>query len=346
MLTKKQINEVRDFLEKSQNPVFLFDNDTDGLCAFLLLQRFSGKGKGVPMKSSEGKECLRKIEEFNSDCVFILDRAVVSESFLEELNKINLPVIWIDHHAIEGEIPEFVNYYNPAFDKTEIRPTTYLCYQVSGKKEDLWLALIGNVSDKFLPEFYEDFKEQFPDLSIETNEAFEVYYKSQIGKIAKIFSFALKDRTTNVMNMIRFLTKAKSPYEVLEENSMNKTMHLRFFEINQKYQKLLEKAKKIKINNNLLFFQYAGDLSISSDLSNELSYFFPDKYVIVAYLSGVKVNISVRGKGVKKLVLKAIENLENATGGGHEDAVGAQTKEEDLTTFRERFENLISLERH
>ena len=44
MLTKKQINEIREHLEKAQNPLFFFDNDPDGLCSFLLLQRYIGRG--------------------------------------------------------------------------------------------------------------------------------------------------------------------------------------------------------------------------------------------------------------------------------------------------------------
>ena len=31
MLTEKQLKEIREHLEKAQNPVFFFDNDADGL---------------------------------------------------------------------------------------------------------------------------------------------------------------------------------------------------------------------------------------------------------------------------------------------------------------------------
>ena len=36
MLTKKQKTEIKEHLEKSQNPLFFFDNDNDGLMSFLL----------------------------------------------------------------------------------------------------------------------------------------------------------------------------------------------------------------------------------------------------------------------------------------------------------------------
>ena len=192
-----------------------------------------------------------------------------------------------------------------------------------------------------MPDFYSEFKKKYPDLSIDSEDAFDIRYRAQIGKIIKILSFALKDRTTNVVNMMRFLTKAKTPYEILEESNENSTMHQRFNQINLKYQNLIEKASQGKYSEKLLFFQYSGDLSISSDLANELTYKFPEKIIIVAYLSGIKVNISARGKHVRKIILKAIEGFEDATGGGHEEAVGAKIKVGDLGEFRRRIEKIV-----
>ncbi|MEK6898268.1 MAG: hypothetical protein AABX28_02820 [Nanoarchaeota archaeon] len=346
MLTEEQISQIREHLDRAQNPLFFFDNDSDGLCAFLLLQRFSGKGKGVPVRSFPdlNSDYIRKINELNADYVFILDKPIVSKDFLDEVFKLNIPIVWIDHHMINRkEIPEFVNYYNPIFNPDEKNePTTFLCYQVSQKKDDLWIAVIGSISDRFCPDFYKTFAKEYPDLSIDSNDAFEIFYKSQAGKIVKMFSFALKDRTTNVINMLKFLVKAKSPYDVLEENQQNYTMYKRFNQINVKYQKFLERARKVGgKSGKFLFFKYSGDLSISSDLSNELTYLFPDKVVVVCYVSGLKANISVRGKNIRGSVLNVIGELENATGGGHEDAVGAQVKTSDIDLFREKLERLI-----
>lgn len=345
MLTQKQLKEIKEHLDKAQNPLFFFDNDPDGLCSFLLLQRYIKRGKGVPIRSFPGltSEYFRKVNELEADYIFILDKPEVSKEFFKEVEQVNIPVVWIDHHAVDiKNVPEFVNYYNPCFNEPKSNePTTYSCYKISQKKEDLWLAVIGCISDKFVPDFYDEFKKEYPDLSINSDEAFGILYKSQIGKIARIFGFALKDRTTNVINMIRFLIKSKNPYDVLEENNNTYTMHKRFNEINKKYKKLLEKAINLTDSGKLLFFQYSGDLSISSDLSNELSYTYPKKIVVVIYITGVKANISVRGKNIREIILKSLEGLEGATGGGHEDAVGAQVKVEDLEKFRKTLEEMI-----
>lgn len=345
MLTKKQIEEIRAHLEKAQNPLFFFDNDGDGLCSFLLLQRAFGKGKGIPIKTFPelSGEYFRKINELNADYVFILDKPVVSKEFFKEAEQINIPVVWIDHHDIVLEnIPESVSYYNPVFNKSKSNePVTYLCYQVAGKEADRWIALVGSISDNFIPDFYKKFAKEYSDLTINSEKASDIYYNSQIGKIAQMFNFGLKDRISNVVKMMKFLMKAKSPYEVLEETSENKTIHQRFEEINKKYQKLVEKAVSIDRNRKLLFFKYGGDLSISADIANALIYKFPDKIIAVAYVSGAKINLSLRGKGIKKIISKTIEGLEGATGGGHEEAVGAKIRTEDLEKFKEKLKEEI-----
>jgi single-stranded DNA-specific DHH superfamily exonuclease len=93
----------------------------------------------------------------------------------------------------------------------------------------------------------------------------------------------------------------------------------------------------------MLYFQYGGELSISSDIANELFYRFPDKVIVVAYIKGTKANISVRGNSnIKAAVLKSIEGLEGARGGGHKQAVGAQMSVEDLPKFKSSIEELLS----
>jgi len=341
MLTKKQVKEIKEHLEKAQNPVFFFDNDQDGLCSFIILRKFCEKGKGVQVKSypSMNKDYFRKVNELKADYIFILDKPIVEKDFFEEADKNNIPVVWIDHHEIDREsIPKFVNYYNPLFNKKKSsEPVTHLCYQISGRKEDLWLDIIGCTSDKFFSEHYEEFKKTFPELAVDSNEPFDILYKSQIGKVAKILGFALKDTTTNVVNMMKFLIKAKNPYDILEENPKNIAIHRRFSQIDKKYTQLLDKAKTLATHpGKILFFRYGGDLGISSELSNELNYNFPEKIILVARINGSTANFSARGKGIRKIVLKAIENIPDSRGGGHENAVGGQIKVEDIEKFMEK----------
>ena len=100
MLSQKQIEKFRVFLEKTQNPLFLFDNDVDGLASFLLLARFCGKGKGVAIKSFPDLNVnyVRKLHEFKPDFVFVLDKPLVDKGFRDSARELGMPIIWLDHH--------------------------------------------------------------------------------------------------------------------------------------------------------------------------------------------------------------------------------------------------------
>lgn len=345
MLTHAQIQEIREHLEKAQNPIFYYDNDADGLCSFILLRKYIGRGKGVAVRSFPDLNAsyARKAQELNADYVFILDKPVISKEFVEEIDRLGLPIVWIDHHDVEGEdLSEYkksVFIYNPAKhsgkDKSE-EPVTDLCYRIANKKEDIWLAIIGCIADHHLPNFVKDFENQYPDLWGKVNDPFDAYYKTEIGRIAQAFNFGLKDSITNVVKLQNFLISCQGPSHVFTETYHNAPFRKRYTEIKTKYRELLEKAKRT-VQGKMIFFEYSGELSISADLSNELSYLYPKKYVVVSYKKGAVANLSIRGKNVKEILEKVLKNLEDASGGGHDDAVGARLKSNDLLTFKERF---------
>ena len=339
MLTKKQIKEIREHLEKAQNPLFFFDNDADGLCSFLVLQKYIGRGKGVAIKTFPDmtKDYFRKVKELEADYIFILDKAVVSVEFFEKAEQYNIPVVWIDHHKVHDDVPKFVNYYNPSNE-----PTTFFCYQISGKKDDLWVAVLGCVADRYLPDYYKDFQKIYPELSIDAKDAYDVRYKSQIGGVVRILEFALKDKTTNVVSMLKFLMKAKSPYDVLEERTRNYSMHKRFKELNNKYLKVLKKAMLVGNSlENVLVFRYGGETKFSQNLADELMYHFPEKVIVVAYTDQAKITMSIRGKNIKDDVVKIIESLDDSTCGGHANSIGAKIKSEDLEKFEKKIRKLF-----
>ena len=343
MLTEKQIGEIREHLERAQNPLFYYDNDADGLCSFLILRRFLGRGKGVAIRSYPGLDAgyARKASELNADYVFILDKPVLSREFVEEISNLGIPIVWIDHHEVEGEDFErdFKNFFtynptmNPGKDKSE-EPVTYLCYKITGRKEDLWLAMIGCIADRFMPDFIDEFRERYRDYWGRVEEPFDAYYGTEIGRIAMALNFGLKDSVTHVVQMQNFLISSLGPEDVFSEVNSNRSFRNKYYEIRKKYDLLLEKAKN-KIIGNLIFFDYSGDLSISGDLSNELSYVYPGKYIAVAYRSGGVSNVSLRGKNVRRILEGVLGKFEGASGGGHEDAVGARIKTEDLEKFKE-----------
>jgi len=138
----------------------------------------------------------------------------------------------------------------------------------------------------------------------------------------------------------KYLIDCKSPGDVLAEVVDNNRFRERYMEIQRKYNALVESAKE-SISGNILFFEYSGDLSISSEIANELSYFYDKKYIVVAFNKQGICNLSIRGKGVRQVLEKVLKELGEGRGGGHEDAVGARIKADNLGKFKELFEKHI-----
>src|SRR3989344_493590 len=194
MLTKKQLGEIREHLEKAQNPVFFYDNDVDGLCSCVLLRRFLGHGKGVAVKSHPDidRNYARKVQELNADYVFVLDRPTLGKEFVDEIKNIGVPIVWIDHHDVGDLEYSYDNIYrfNPVYgSKKSNEPTTFLCYSATKRQEDSWIALIGSIADNYLPYFVDEFKEEYPEYwGSKVEKAFDGLYGTGIGRITRALS--------------------------------------------------------------------------------------------------------------------------------------------------------------
>jgi len=341
MISQKEFEEIENYLIKSENPLFFFDDDPDGLCSYLLLRKRYGKGKGIPVKTSHDMYdiYLRKIKEYSPDVVFILDKPVLSQDVVD---KINVPLIWIDHHEpldLKG-----LKIFNPRVrDKKDSRPVSYWCYKIV--RESMWIGMVGAVGDWFLPEFTKEFCRQYPDLlNKDVKDPGEALYENEFGKLSKIFSFALKGNTSDVRKNINILVNIDTPYEILrQESARGKYIYTQFLKINKQYEALLEKAIKSKTKSKFLIFTYpSGKMSFTGDLSNELLYKFPNKIIIIAREKNESMRLSLRSKNVilPPILLKALDGVEGY-GGGHEYACGANIAKKDFDRFTDKLKEYI-----
>ena len=342
MLTQEQLDQIRENLEASQNPLFFFDNDVDGLMSFLILRRAIGRGKGVAIKSFPDlkEQYLRKVEELNPDAIFILDKAELSKEFAEAVEQKGIPMTWIDHHESKTpkEIIEKTDYFN---SHPSSEPTTYIAQKIFNRQQDLWLAIIGCIGDVYMPDFAEKFSEEYPELLPKGIEPFDALHSSEIGKMVRMLNFGLMDTITNVVTLIKYLFKANSPADLLEENQYTKQLHKRYSQLNEFYTKQVAKAEsKFDPDSPVLFYTYSGNTSMSAEISNKLYHKHKDKLIIVAFKRPEKVNVSIRGEKALEITKKLIANIENATGGGHVVATGAMIPIDDFETFKENIKKL------
>lgn len=348
MLSKHQLQELKEHLESAQNPIFYYDNDADGLCSFLIFRRWLGRGSGVAVRSYPDLNAsyAKKAEELKADIVFVLDKPVISKEFITKIGELHLPLIFVDHHSMQHEeTAEFkhLTVYNAATqqENENAEPVTYLAYKLTERKEDVWIAVMGCIADHYLPDFVSVFEKDYPELWKKgVKKPFDAYYGTEIGKLAQALNFGLKDSTTHVVQMQQFLISCASPHDVLAENKNNHAFLENYYKLKNKYDSLVNKAESA-LKKNLLFFEYSGESSMSSEIANELSYRYQKEYIVVAYHKGAIVNISLRGDNVRRVLEKVLKALPDSSGGGHRDAVGARIKAADLPRFYELFKQEI-----
>jgi len=330
MLTEKQLKQIKDELDNCQKPLFLFDDDPDGLSSFLVLYRYKKEGKGIIVKS-EPKISIKfadKVKEYNPDKVFVLDVPVIDQEFVDS---INIPVIWIDHHSpwpIEN-----VKYFNPRVNGNDNIPCSMICYKAV--KQDLWIAMIGIVGDWYL-EYKNEFNKEYNDLLGNINKPEEALFKTRLGDLIRIISFNLKGKTQDVMKSIKILTRIKDPYEILEQKTaQGKFIYKRFENINKKYEPLLKKAvSMLKKKDKLLLFTYKEVISFTKELSNELLFNFPDKIILICREKSGEMKCSLRSSDIllPPIVENALKGV-SGYGGGHEHACGSCVKIEDFRQY-------------
>jgi len=332
MIKEKELKEIRKLLEESENPLFFYDDDTDGLCSYLLLKKKYGKGKGICVKGSPvlDEKFVRKIKEVMPDRVFILDIPIVKQDFID---KVNVPIVWIDHHEVCDV--EGVKIFNPRKEnKDDNSPTAYWCYRVV--EENLWIGMIGMIGDWFIPKDLMKEFSKYDLLDVKVKDPGEALFDSKFGKLVRIFNFVLKGNISDVKNVVSVLLKIEDPLEILEsKSSKGKFIYSMYEKVNKNYGELLKEALRSVKDEKVLLFVYSNNkISFTGDLSNELLYRFPDKLIIIGRIKEDRVMFSLRsGKyRVSELVKKAVSKVEGY-GGGHLYACGANIAKDDYMKF-------------
>lgn len=328
--------KAKEFLLSCDRPLFFFDDDPDGLSSFLLLYRFTKRGRGMAIKGAQLKSSFkRQIESYQPDALVILDKASVEEDFFDD---INIPVLWIDHHEVQ-QPPKNVLYINSHHDKHD-KPTAWLAYQIV--KQDPWLATVGIVGDWQLPDakIRKQTQEILPDSITKPQDAL---FASQAGELARVFAFNLKGSSKDIVSSIKMLSRINSPFELLDEkHAQARLLMKRYKQKKQEYESLKQQVV-VDVKDPLLVFEYSEDKnSFTAELSNELLYLYPEKCIVIARHRADRYVCSLRysQKNVEN-ILQEVLRITGGNGGGHEHACGAQIPADQWKTFLEELRKRV-----
>lgn len=343
MIPKQKLYEIKTALLKSQNPLFFFDDDLDGLCSYILFKKLIDRGKGVLIKGSPYLDVtyLRKVSEYSPDYVFVLDKPIIEQEFIDH---VSVPIIWLDHHPPQQR--QGVRYYNPLnYNKNDNRPTSFWAYQIA--KTSLMYGTIGPIADYYIPSYIKEFSRTYPGFLLEnpTNPG-QILYQSRLGELIKIMMFSLKGTSTQIAKLINVLFKIENPYEILDATTPRGNFVLKHsHKILKQYNELKDDATSSfrQQKSKVLVYVYPNKKnSFTSELSTELQYFFKDKIIVLGRQTDDEIKLSIRSPKTKidNAVKKALEGVQGY-GGGHPHACGANVLTSDFHKFVQQFKNAI-----
>ena len=131
--------------------------------------------------------------------------------------------------------------------------------------------------------------------------------------------------------------KLKDPQELLEQSSeTGKFLYARAEKLKKEYNTLLFQAKEQVNKEKFLIFTYPSKkTSFTKELANELSFLYPEKFIIVGREKEGVIKMSLRSKENIPTLLEKVFLQLKGYGGGHEQACGACISSEDLDRFVE-----------
>jgi single-stranded DNA-specific DHH superfamily exonuclease len=347
MIPKEKLAEFRKVMLECKNPLFLYDDDPDGLAAFLVLRKWIKKGIGLRashIANANSYALIEKIRYENPDVIVFLDMAVVEQEFIDAMP---CKVLHLDHHSPTRMHGQHYNYYNPrVYDKDSPKPTAYLAYKIA--QENLWVSMVGTVADWHIPEFVDEFREKYPGyIQDDIKTPGHAYFDSKIGMLGKIFMFSLKGRKDDIKASIKALIEIEHPDEIMEQTTeKGKLVWDNAMEKKIKYDAILNDAmesyKEMGEGPIFIFTYTTQEHSFSSLLSTELIHRIPDKIVIIARVKEGSTVMSLRSRSVT-LPEKIKESLQglHGHGGGHPLACGAGISNADYPVFMERLKAKI-----
>ena len=339
MIPKKELDEIRNELIECQNPFFFFHDDCDGLCSFLLLQRFKGEGRGHVVKQRPYiEEDFTRFVPDECDKIFILDIAVVKQEFVDSIKK---PVVWIDHHT-PIKISK-CKYFNPRISHPdEYVPASAVCYEAV--KQDLLIAALGTIGDlgqmPFLKDFFKEYKHLLgkKKFKIVLKDLFDITFRTKFGKLVHILEFNLKGKTKDIRKSIGILMKTKNFANFLNPKTKEEIyIHERYEDVNKEYEEKLKEALKLKKQDPFVFIYQEGNYVLGGILATELPYRIPNKKMyIIAREKGGRMLCSLRSNKINlvEFLEKAFKKVDGF-GGGHPVAAGCNVRKEDFEKFVE-----------
>ena len=349
MIPQEKLEEIRKAIQTAQKPLFLFDDDCDGMCAFLILKTLNDNSLGYGLTGPPiiTRQHVSTVEMRNPDVIIILDIGDVGQDFIDE---ITIPIIWLDHHTLQDRTG--IDYCNPRkWDPKNHKATSHWAYQIA--EEKLWLAATGIVADWMIPDNAKEIQEKFPGYLDDISSAPAALFNTKFGKLTLIVDFCIKGLDKSPLQIANALNKIEHPDEIFNQSSpAGKFLFKRAEPKFKEYENLLKQARTCYDKESPIFlFRYTEQAnSYTRYVSNRMTYEFPDKLIIVARTKADDIKLSLRCTEKTDIDIPELLNFVfkelSGYGGGHKYACGASVKVKDFDKFLEKVQQHIKTQRN
>jgi len=334
-------------IEKNDEVVIIYNNDADGICSCVLIDKFlmektGKKSFSISQPMPMDKNLIQRIQTTLPTKIIFLDLAVdQQQTILKKLGSI-CDILIVDHHQfIKDMSSNSVVHYNPRFDKPRIyQSTSYLIYKICSKLMDmsdsLWISVIGMIADYNLKDS--------TDLVEEAEKKYATKIKESLfARMADMISAARATRELTCEEILEILEEIKDP-KGFESVSGSEKMIESYQKMENELIAMLSDAEAVSEKiGNLILYNLSSKYNLRADLSRKLSEKHPHKLVLVYEKSGNKIKISGRNQDVIDVgkVLKRAAIGMKSSAGGHENAAGATIEEKDWEEFKQRLLELV-----
>lgn len=343
MLMEKSAEFLKN-INKKDDVIVIFNNDADGICSGVLIEKVVAEATGkrsysIAQPMPPDKNLIRKIQSTVPSKIILTDMAIDQVPHLVKRLAGICDVLILDHHQLNKNMnSRGIVHYNPRMENAGVyQSTSYIAYKICSQimpmKEHLWIAAVGMVADYNLDFSQDIVKEIRKQYGIEGD-----LYSSWIGRIADMIEAARATKQFTCEQMLEIIFSVEGHEEILDNSGFLDA----YKEIQGEIEAVLDDARKSsEILGSILFYNIKSKYNLSSAISTRLSELYKNRLIIVWQKAGNRIKVSARnqkGMNVGKIMEKAVHGF--GSGGGHEAAAGATLPAADWEKFKE---NLIKL---
>src|SRR3989338_8592754 len=316
---KKAVDFLNNISEKD-DIVVVFNNDGDGICSCVLLNKFLAKtGRKKPYIINQpmpmDKNIIQRIQTTVPHKIIFLDIAAdQQQNVLKKLGGI-CDIMIVDHHQVFKNMNgKNIVHFNPRMDQHDIyRSTAYCVFKICSKlidmEEYLWIAGVGMVSDYNLNDSKDLVKAIKEKYGLE-----EPLYGTKLGRLADMIS---STRATNALSCEQMVDVFEhATFEKFEEannaDKMKEAAETIQKEMSSLMQDAQEHSEKI---GNLVLYNIKTKFNLGSSLSTKLSENFRKHLVLIYERSGNRIKVSGRNQAKNLNAGKILQRAAISVGG-------------------------------